>query len=170
MTGSSTTARLRRAVAADLPRLLELERASHAHPWSEPQLRRELEAAYATVLCAEGPDDAGAPRIDAFVVYWVIHDELHILDVVTGPEARRRGLGRALMDAATADAVGRGAVRALLEVRRSNAPAIALYRALGFLHDTVRRRYYQDGEDAVLMSLVLRPSPDPGTPPATLPE
>jgi ribosomal-protein-alanine N-acetyltransferase len=43
----------------------------------------------------------------------------------------------------------------MLEVRRSNAPAIALYRALGFLHDTVRRGYYQDGEDAVLMSLAL---------------
>jgi ribosomal-protein-alanine N-acetyltransferase len=59
------------------------------------------------------------------------------------------------MLAAMEDARGRGAGRAMLEVRRSNAPAIALYRALGFLHDTVRRGYYQDGEDAVLMSLVL---------------
>jgi len=151
VTAPPVGARLRRAGAADLPRLLELEGASHSHPWSEGQLRRELSSPYATVTCAEGE---GA-RVDGFIVYWVIHDEMHILDVVTAPEARRRGLGRALMADAMADAAARGAVRALLEVRRSNAPAIALYRGLGFLHDTVRRGYYQDGEDAVLMSLVL---------------
>jgi ribosomal-protein-alanine N-acetyltransferase len=79
-----------------------------------------------------------------------------VLDVVTAPESRRSGVGRALMLEALGDGGQRGATRALLEVRRSNAPAIALYRSLGFLHDTVRRGYYQDGEDAVLMSLSLR--------------
>jgi ribosomal-protein-alanine N-acetyltransferase len=151
--------RFRRAEAVDLPRLLELERAAHAHPWTEGQLQRELGSSYATVLCAErapaGAERAPAPIV-GFVVYWVIHDELHVLDVVTAPEARRAGVGRALMGEALADGARRGADRALLEVRRSNEPAIALYRALGFLHDTVRRRYYQDGEDAVLMSLALR--------------
>ncbi len=149
--------RLRPAAAPDLPRLLEIERASHSHPWSEQQLARELEAPYARILCAE-VSHAGRgvdALIGGFVVYWVIHDEMHVLDVVTAPSARRRGLGRALMGEALRDAAARGAVRALLEVRRSNAPAIGLYRALGFLHDTVRRGYYQDGEDAVLMSLVL---------------
>ncbi len=151
MTSPSAGAPLRRAVAADLPRLVELERAAHTHPWSDAQLARELSTPYAIVLCAEGE---GA-RVDGFIVYWVIHDEVHILDVVTAPEARRQGLGRTLMLAALEAAGRRGAVRAMLEVRRSNAPAIALYRALGFLHDTVRRGYYQDGEDAVLMSLAM---------------
>ncbi|HSM92500.1 MAG TPA: ribosomal protein S18-alanine N-acetyltransferase [Anaeromyxobacteraceae bacterium] len=154
MSPSPTPVRLRPAAASDLPRLHELERAAHTHPWSEAQLRSELGRAYATVLCAETADEAGA-RIDGFVVCWLIHDELHVLDVVTAPEARRRGIGRALMDESLADGARRGATRAMLEVRRSNAPAIALYRALGFLHDTVRRRYYPDGEDALLMSLVL---------------
>ena len=144
--------RLRAAGEPDLPRLHEIEAAAHAHPWSEPQLRRELSNGYATVLAAE-PAAGGA--ILGFVVYWVIHDELHVLDVATAPEARRAGIGRALLVAALADGRGRGAHRALLEVRRSNAPAIGLYRSLGFLHDTVRRRYYADGEDAVLMSLAL---------------
>ena len=43
----------------------------------------------------------------------------------------------------------------LLEVRRSNAPAIKLYRSLGFFATNVRRRYYDDGEDAVEMRLVF---------------
>lgn len=157
MTSIPAPPRLRRAASTDLARLVELERASHSHPWSEAQLQRELESPYSAVLCADDGAGEGTPRIEGFIVYWVIHDEMHILDVVTAPSARRRGLGRALMLEAMKDATGRGAVRALLEVRRSNAPAIALYRALGFLHDTVRRGYYQDGEDAVLMSLALRP-------------
>ena len=152
MIGAEAGHRLRRAVPRGLPRLLELERASHSHPWSEGQLARELDTPYSVVLCAE---EGTSARVDGFIVYWVIHDEMHVLDVVTAPEARRRGLGRTLMLEAMADGARRGAVRALLEVRRSNAPAIALYRALGYLHDTVRRGYYHDGEDAVLMSIVL---------------
>lgn len=156
MSGLPEGTRLRRAGPGDLARLCAIERTAHDHPWSDEMLRRELASPHSTVLCAEvaGP---GEGAIAAFVVYWVIHDELHVLDVATAPEARRRGLARALLREAAADGAGRGAVRALLEVRRSNAGAIALYRALGFLQDTVRRRYYQDGEDAVLMSLPLRP-------------
>lgn len=154
MSGLPEGVRLRRAGEADLARLCAIERAAHAHPWSDDQLRREVATPYSTILCAE-EDGPGGAAVGAFVVYWVIHDELHVLDVATAPGARRRGLARALLVEALADGVRRGAVRALLEVRSSNAAAIALYRALGFLHDTVRRRYYQDGEDAVLMSLHL---------------
>jgi ribosomal-protein-alanine N-acetyltransferase len=147
-------AALRAAGEGDLPRLAAIERSAHAHPWSDAQLARELANAYATVLAAE---PAGGGELQGFVVYWVLHDELHVLDVATAPEARRQGIGRALLEAAHADGLRRGARRALLEVRRSNAAAIALYRALGYLHDTVRRGYYADGEDAVLMSLALGP-------------
>jgi ribosomal-protein-alanine N-acetyltransferase len=163
LTVASRPLRFRNAREPDLPRLHEIERAAHLHPWSEEQLRRELSHAYSTVLCAEaGPEgegqgeDAGGAQVAGFIVFWLIHDEMHVLDVVTAPEARRTGVGRALMLEALAEATRRGAARSLLEVRRSNAPAIALYRSLGYLHDTVRRGYYQDGEDAVLMSLVLR--------------
>lgn len=159
MTAASRMIRFRAAREPDLARLLEIERAAHLHPWSEEQLRRELSHAYSTVLCAlAGPEGEGESpaRIAGFVVYWLIHDEMHVLDVVTAPEARRTGVGRALMLEALGEARRRGAARSLLEVRRSNAPAIELYRSLGYLHDTIRRGYYQDGEDAVLMSLALR--------------
>lgn len=147
--------RLRPAREPDLPRLVEIERAAHLHPWSEEQLRRELTHPYSTVLCAEQGAEGAPARIGGFIVYWLIHDEMHVLDVVTAPETRRAGVGRALMQEALAEAGRRGATRSMLEVRRSNAPALALYRSLGYLHDTVRRGYYPDGEDAVLMSLAL---------------
>jgi ribosomal-protein-alanine N-acetyltransferase len=158
VSGERPPIRFRPAREADLPRLVEIERAAHLHPWSEAQLARELTHAYATVLCAEpAPAVDGGPAgpIAGFLVSWLIHDELHVLDVVTAPEARRTGVGRALMVEALGDGRRRGGARALLEVRRSNAPAIGLYRSLGFVLDSVRRGYYQDGEDAVLMSLAM---------------
>ena len=160
MSGAPRPIHFRAAREADLARLLELERAAHVHPWSEKQLGRELTHAYATVLCA-GPEagEGSTAPIAGFVVYWIIHVEHVELDVVTATEARRSGIGQALIVEALKDSERRGATRALLEVRSSNAPAIALYRSIGFLHDTVRRGYYQDGEDAVLMSVVLAPRP-----------
>jgi ribosomal-protein-alanine N-acetyltransferase len=87
-----------------------------------------------------------------------VHDEIHVLNVGTAPEARRQGVGRALMEEAVARGRGRGARLSTLEVRRSNAPAIALYRSLGYLAVGVRPRYYaEEDEDAIVMTLEFDP-------------
>ena len=86
-----------------------------------------------------------------YLLAWHVADELEIHDVATTPEARRRGVGRALVAAACAEAQRRGAATAHLEVRRDNTAARALYGAAGFVDGDVRRGYYDDGEDAVLM-------------------
>jgi ribosomal-protein-alanine N-acetyltransferase len=93
-----------------------------------------------------------------FAIVWLIHDELHVLNVAVAPEARRRGVARALLAEVEARAAAEGAARATLEVRRSNAPAIELYRSLGYREVGVRPRYYaEDGEDAILMDRDLGP-------------
>ena len=99
--------------------------------------------------------DAG--RAVGFLLSWHVADELHVLDVVTHVEHRRRGIGRALMDAAIAFAREARCAHVLLEVRRSN-PAIHLYRACGFFALSIRSKYYPDDEDAVEMMLQLDPS------------
>ncbi len=86
---------------------------------------------------------------------WRVADEVEVLFVATAPAWRRQGVARALLVHALQAARDEGAARALLEVRRSNAPAIALYRALGFEVVGERRRYYDDGEDALLMASTL---------------
>lgn len=97
----------------------------------------------------------GEPPL-GFVLVWVMVDELEILSVATHPEARRRGAGRALCERALVEARAANCRRMLLEVRRSNEAAIALYRSLGFHVAGVRRRYYPDNdEDALLMNLDL---------------
>jgi ribosomal-protein-alanine N-acetyltransferase len=88
----------------------------------------------------------------AFVHCWLIADEIQILNVATDRSYRRQGVARALLEALLDELSPKGFCVALLEVRASNAPAIALYRSLGFSDDAIRERYYSDGEDALLMS------------------
>jgi [ribosomal protein S18]-alanine N-acetyltransferase len=147
--------RFRRMKVEDLDRIVEIEKDGFKHPWSAELLRRELSHAWSTILLGVEEDEAGE-RILGFIVFWLVHDEVHILNIAVAVEARRRGLGRALMDEAVAHGRRRAAQISTLEVRRSNAPALALYRALGYRQVGVRPNYYTDeGEDAIVMILDL---------------
>jgi len=147
--------RYRRMRQGDLARVMEIERAAFAHPWSDELLRRELSHDWSTVLLATevrarpgGPAEA----ILGFVIFWLVHDELHVLNVAVAPEERRRGVARALMLQAEERARGHGARIATLEVRRSNSAAIELYRSMGYREVGIRPGYYADeGEDAIVM-------------------
>jgi ribosomal-protein-alanine N-acetyltransferase len=119
----------------------------------EAQLRDELARPWSRLWVAREPGD----DIVAYAVSWHVADELHVLNVATRADRRRRGIGRALMDEVVAYARSHRVKHVLLEVRRSNAAAIALYRGLGFFAMGVRARYYPDGEDAVEMVLMLDP-------------
>jgi len=137
----------------DLPRVMEIERAAFAHPWSDEMIRRELDHEFSTVLLAirgrEGP-------IVGFAVVWLVHDELHVLNVAVASEWRRGGVARRILDRVEGVAREQGARVSMLEVRRSNQPAISLYRSLGYREVGVRPRYYaEDGEDALVMDKAL---------------
>jgi ribosomal-protein-alanine N-acetyltransferase len=126
-----------------------------ATPMSEQQLADELKRPWARVWVARDPSDERG--VAAFLVAWQVADELHVLNVATRPERRRRGLARALMDHAVRYARANHDKHILLEVRRSNLGAIALYRAIGFFAMGVRARYYPDDEDAIEMVLAFDP-------------
>jgi [ribosomal protein S18]-alanine N-acetyltransferase len=146
----------RRMMPVDLDRVMEIEKDGFAHPWSADLLRREMLHDWSTILLAVEPRRDGAEIIVGFVVYWIVHDELHVLNLATAVEERRRGVGRSLMVEAAARARSAGAVLATLEVRRSNIAAIALYRELGYRQVGTRLNYYVDeGEDAIVMVLDL---------------
>ena len=94
----------------------------------------------------------GRERVLGYIVFWLVHDEVHVLNVATALEARRRGVGRALMTEAEESGRQRGARLSTLEVRRSNLPALALYRDLGYRQVGVRPNYYaEEREDAIVM-------------------
>lgn len=94
----------------------------------------------------------------AFMVAWRAADELHIIDVATRPEHRRRGAARTLLLELIAYGRSHDFRLAVLEVRASNGPARSLYESLGFEVARVRENYYADGgEDGLEMLLVLDP-------------
>ncbi len=77
---------------------------------------------------------------------------MQILAIATHPDFRGRGIGRQMLEHVLAASAQAGCQMASLEVRASNAPAIALYEHAGFKTVHVRARYYQDdGEDALVM-------------------
>ena len=82
-------------------------------------------------------------------------DEAEILTLAVEPRARRQGVGTALVTKALAEAQGRGARIALLEVSVGNAAARALYGRAGFVEVGRRPRYYTDGSDALILRLDL---------------
>ncbi len=150
----------RRMRLDDLDRVMEIEKEGFAHPWSADLLRREMTHDWSTVLVATEVRHGfgGLPReiVVGFIVFWLVHDEVHVLNIATAAEERRRGIGRALMHEAAERGRRAGAVLATLEVRRSNAAAIALYRELGYRQVGVRPNYYADeGEDAIVMVMDL---------------
>ena len=115
------------------------------------QLREELRRSFSRLRVAR----SSSGEVVGYVLFWHVADELQILNVAVSPTERRKGVGRALVEDVIAYARHHGAGRILLEVRASNAAARALYEQRGFEPFHVRPRYYDDGEDAVEMSLEL---------------
>jgi [ribosomal protein S18]-alanine N-acetyltransferase len=146
---------LRPMTAADLPKVMEIEQVAFRNPWSQELLRRELGHDWSTILVAEEPGPRGMVLL-GFVIFWVVHDELHLLNVATAPEHRRRGVARAVLQAALDGGRQKRCALATLEVRRSNSAALELYRSFGFRPVGIRPNYYVDeGEDAIVMVLDL---------------
>jgi ribosomal-protein-alanine N-acetyltransferase len=146
------------ATPADLDAIDEIERHSFARPWPRSTFEAELSREVARL------DVARATAIIGFCNYWIVVDpqgnggEVHILAIATHPDHRRSGIGAALLGHALAQGRAVHAGLATLEVRRGNAPAIALYEHAGFRTVHVRRQYYEDnGEDALVMVTELTP-------------
>lgn len=141
---------VRDATAADLDAVAALQRPSFPEdPWTRAMLAQELERPGGIFLAAA--DEEG--HLLGFAIGAVAADELSVFQVAVAPRARRVGAGRALMRALHAAA--RLQAVAWLEVRADNAAALGLYAALGYVAVSLRRRYYPDGCDAVVMRCEL---------------
>ena len=85
----------------------------------------------------------------------MLFERAEIDDVATCPDARGKGVANALMQTFEEHAKHMGASECLLEVRVGNLPALSLYRKRGYENVTVRKRYYADGEDALVLKKIL---------------
>ena len=138
----------------DVDQALSIEQASFSQPWSRNLFVSEFRSPGVSTLLVALQSDAPSRVVMGYVVYWLVEDEMHILNLAVASAFRRRGIARNLVLAALRRGYAKGAKRAFLEVRVSNAPAQKLYSSLGFFGSFLRRNYY-DGpvEDALIMTL-----------------
>jgi len=137
---------VRRLTYADLPQVTAIERRAFPTPWSLAMF--VLELSKPSGICLAAVADG---RLVGYLVCSRYDTVWHVMNVSVDPERRRRGIASALLSELLAR-VDDPDAQYTLEVRESNAGAIALYEGYGFRSAGVRRRYYQDnGEDARIM-------------------
>ncbi len=153
--GDSATIEIRPADAGDLDAIVQIERDSFSAPWTHAMFEAELTGnpfGRTVVARLARPSQPRGPVV-GYVCYWIVFDEVRLMTLAVTPEARRRGLGRRLVEHALAAGRQAGATRASLEVRVSNTAAQALYHGLGFRQIAVRPAYYATPvEDALILS------------------
>lgn len=135
-----------------IPQIEEIERECFSRPWTAEQLKSQMRDAQHEFIATM---DGG--RVLGYVGLMYVLDEGYISNVAVHPDARRQGIGDALIDALAAKAAELELAFLTLEVRESNAPAIALYAKHGF-HPVGKRKNYYDApkEDAVLMTCYMK--------------
>ena len=138
-----------------IPQIAALERECFSTPWTENMLEDALFDSQASFIVAEAEDGS----ILGYAGLHVIVDEGYIDNIAVEEAARRHGVASALLDVYCRF----GAVNLAfltLEVRKSNAPAIALYEKFGFQQAGLRPGYYQHPrEDAVIMTREFHAAP-----------
>ncbi len=137
---------IRRLTYSDLPAVIAIERRAFPTPWSLAMFVLELSKPSGTCLAALHDG-----RLCGYLICSRYDTVWHVMNIAVEPQRWRRGTASALLGALV-QRVGHPDAQFTLEVRCSNAPAIALYERYGFRSAGLRRRYYQDnGEDALIM-------------------
>ena len=147
---------------ADVDTVLAIEQAVQRFPWTRGNFADALNSGY---ICRV--DEAESGGIRGYAILMPAADEAELLNIGVAAAQQRKGLGRAMLSEMLNVARDRNMKRVFLEVRSSNAAAIALYRSVGFSEVGARRGYYQNAsgsEDAITMACELTQYPSPPTP------
>jgi len=138
------------ASPSDLDAVLAIEEESFTNPWTREMYIAELENEGISYCYLARSDQR---HVVGFCSFWRVVDELHINNLAVLPPHRRTGVATALLRHVFREGARLGAVRATLEVRRSNDPARNLYERFGFSTAGTRRAYYtKPVEDAIVLS------------------
>lgn len=140
---------------ADCETLAILHQEDFVRPWTEDEFAALLEQD--TVFGFAAVEEAAASTQPlGFVLARQAAGEAEILTIAVARASRRRGLGRALMDAVLRRLHADRAEALFLEVDEANLPAIALYRRLGFREVGRRPDYYENKAKGRTNALVMR--------------
>jgi len=142
--------RIRDMSLDDIDKVYEINKKSFTtDAWSRDAIEREFRLNYSRRYVLEENGN-----ILGYAVLWVIKGEAFLMTFAIDPAFRNRGLGRKFLEKIISKLKGEAQVLQL-DVRKSNLPAIRLYRSLGFRVVKERPKFYSDGESALLMELML---------------
>lgn len=143
----SISVHIRWLIRSDMREVLEIEHRSFAFPWCEEDFIRCLRQRYEVGMVAEHNGS-----IVGFMVYALLKNRVHILNIATHPECRRMGVGEAMMGKLISHLIRRERERILVEVRERNLSAQFFFRRCYFRALYVLREFYEDTkEDAYIM-------------------
>ena len=145
------------ATLRSISEILKIEEACFSAPWTRKMLEAELSGnpfAHFLVARQEGGSDAASESIVGYLCYWIVFEEVRLMNLAVIESMRYRGIAKSLVATALQTGMSQSAHRAVLEVRASNRAAQQLYEGLGFSRTAIRPKYYANPEeDAVLMEL-----------------
>ncbi len=130
----------------DIEKISQIEQNSFADPWTKEMLEDCLRYPYYHCFLAE---EGG--QVCGYCCLIQLFEVGEVANIAVDDVFRGRGIAKALMEKMHAVSKEKGGERCLLEVRKSNLPAIGLYEKFGYKAYGVREKYYADGEDAILM-------------------
>lgn len=141
----------------DIDEILKIEDVSFPMPWSRLQFLKELKNPFSHSFVARlnKPDDK---MLVGYIVVWLVAEEAHILNIAVHPDFRKIGLGKKILMFMLNHLIERNTRAVYLEARVSNTAAQRLYRGAGFSEIGIRKKYYENKEDAVVMGLELKVS------------
>jgi ribosomal-protein-alanine N-acetyltransferase len=151
MSTSETFVSLRPMVEDDLSSVGIIESQSYPTPWTRTHFLDEMNKPFAR--CYVLTDDETDSMVIGYIVYWLQAEGVSLLNIAIDPKWRGFGFGMKLMQAMIKEAVQEDISKVMLEVRESNKNAIALYESIGFKVTHVRKKFYADGENALVMEI-----------------
>ena len=140
---------IRPLIKEDIPFVARLEAVCFSMPFTEKALNELfLNTSWHFFVATENDTVVG------YISFYCILDETEIVNVCVMPELRGKGIGRALTKCAIDFNREANGSKVMLEVRKSNTPAIKIYESLGFIPVGVSKNHYKlPTEDAILMNL-----------------
>jgi ribosomal-protein-alanine N-acetyltransferase len=142
---------MRPAVIDDLEQILAIEKLCYPEPWTIALFTAEMEKPFARFLVLT--DDESDTQVFGYIIYWVQAEGVSLMNVCIDPNWQGLGLAKKLMHAMINETVRDEIPRIILEVRESNQNARKLYEAIGFKKSGERKKFYQNGETAIVMEL-----------------
>ncbi len=138
----------------DIDEVIKIEAVSFPCPWSRSQFEKELQNPLSHSFTAR-LDKSNNKTLAGYIIIWLVAEEAHVLNIAVHPDFKKKGIGKKIIQFVLDFLTERYTRAVYLEVRHSNIAAQKLYEGFGFSQIGIRKNYYDNREDAIVMGLEM---------------